>query len=53
MCCLGCNSYPLFSVLGGSLSVCFWPFVSVKNYINIAIFNVPLAPESGHSLRSG
>ncbi len=29
--------------------VCSWPKVSIKNYINIAILNVSLAPESGHS----
>ena len=28
-----------------------WPFVSVKNLLNVAILNVPLAPESGHFLR--
>ena len=28
-----------------------WPKVSVKNFLNVAILNVPLAPESGHFLR--
>ncbi len=28
-----------------------WPFVSVKNLFNVAILNVPLAPQSGHLSR--
>ncbi len=31
------------------MNVRSWPIVPVKNFLNIAILNVPLTPESGHS----
>ena len=34
-------------------NVRLWPIVAVKEILNVAILNVPLAPESENSLRSG